>query len=92
MSESGHRAATLQTSEDRPKSRSLKPLRALWPYLKRYKGTLVLALCALLIASGAMLILPIAYRDVIDKGMAVSDRATNDMYFAAFIATQPIAP
>ena len=45
---------------DRPKSRSLKPLRALWPYLRRYRGTLVLALGALLIASAAMLVLPIA--------------------------------
>lgn len=90
MSESGHRAAALQTSEDRPKSRSLKPLRALWPYLKRYKGTLVLALCALLIASGAMLVLPIAFRDVIDKGMAVNDRATIDLYFAAFIGAAAV--
>jgi hypothetical protein len=24
---------------DRPKSRSLKPLRALWPYLRHYKKT-----------------------------------------------------
>ena len=90
MSESGHRAAALQTSEDRPKSRSLQPLRALWPYLKRYKGTLVLALCALLIASGAMLVLPIAFRDVIDKGMAVNDRATIDLYFAAFIGAAAV--
>ena len=90
MSESGHRAAALQTHEDRPKSRSLKPLQALWPYLKRYKGTLVLALCALLIASGAMLVLPLAFRDVIDKGMAVNDRATIDLYFAAFIGAAAV--
>ena len=29
---------------DRPKARSLKPLRALWPYLRVYRKTLVLAL------------------------------------------------
>jgi ATP-binding cassette subfamily B protein len=71
---------------DRPKSRSLKPLRALWPYLRHYKRTLLLALGALLIASGAMLVLPIAFRGVIDQGMAVQNSATIDLYFAAFLA------
>lgn len=71
---------------DRPKARSLKPLRALWPYLRSYKKTLALAMGALLIASGAMLVLPIAFRDVIDQGMAVQDRATIDLYFVAFLA------
>src|SRR5690606_31548917 len=73
-------------SMDRPKSRSLKPLRALWPYVRSYKGTLALALGALLIASGAMLVLPIAFRGVIDQGMVVQDRKTLDLYFAAFLA------
>lgn len=72
-------------TSDRPKARSLKPLRALWPYLRKYKGTLALALVALLIASGAMLVLPLAFRDVIDQGMVVQDRATLDLYFAAFL-------
>jgi len=75
---------------ERPKSRSLKPLRALWPYLRLYKGTLLLALAALLIASGAMLVLPIAFKDVIDKGMAVQDRATIDLYFVAFLAAAAV--
>jgi len=75
---------------DRPKSRSLKPLRSLWPYLREYKSTLLLALAALLIASGAMLVLPIAFKDVIDKGMAVQDRATIDLYFVAFLAAAAV--
>ncbi len=70
---------------DRPKARSLKPLRSLWPFLRAYKKTLVLAAGALLIASSAMLVLPIAFRDVIDQGMVVQDRATLDRYFAAFL-------
>jgi ATP-binding cassette subfamily B protein len=76
--------------QDRPKSRSLKPLRWLWPYLKPYRRTLVLAIVALLIASGAMLVLPLAFRDVIDKGMAVNDRETIDLYFAAFLAAAAV--
>jgi ATP-binding cassette, subfamily B, bacterial len=79
-----------ENTQDRPKSRSLKPLRSLWPYLKPYKRTLVFAIIALLVASGAMLVLPLAFRDVIDKGMAVSDRATIDLYFAAFIGAAAI--
>ncbi|HWK73963.1 MAG TPA: ABC transporter transmembrane domain-containing protein [Povalibacter sp.] len=71
---------------DRPKSRSLKPLRSLWPYLRHYRKTLVLALFALLIASSAMLVLPMAFRNVIDQGMVVQDAATLDLYFVAFLA------
>jgi ATP-binding cassette subfamily B protein len=74
------------STADRPKARSVKPLRALWPYLRPYRKTLVMAVIALVIASGAMLVLPLAFRDVIDKGMAVRDRATIDLYFAAFLA------
>jgi len=71
---------------ERPKGRSLKPLRSLWPYLRQYKGVLLAGLLALLFASGAMLVLPLAFRDVIDRGMAVQDRDTIDKYFAIFLA------
>ncbi|MET0988704.1 MAG: ABC transporter transmembrane domain-containing protein, partial [Steroidobacteraceae bacterium] len=70
---------------DRPKARSIKPLRALMPYLRAYRGTLALALTALVIASAAMLALPLALRDVIDAGMITRDRATIDRYFVAFL-------
>ncbi|HEX2494941.1 MAG TPA: ABC transporter transmembrane domain-containing protein [Steroidobacter sp.] len=76
--------------QDRVKSRSLEPLRALWPYLRVYKGTLALALGALLIASAAMLVLPIAFRNVIDQGMVVQDRSTIDLYFVAFLAAAAV--
>ena len=75
---------------DRPKSRSLKPLRALWPYLRVYKKTLALAVGALLVASAAMLVLPIAFKNVIDQGMAVQDRSTIDRYFVAFLAAAAV--
>lgn len=78
------------SSQDRPKARSLKPLRSLWPYLRPYTGRLVLAMLALLVASGAMLVIPIAFRDVIDKGMVVADRETIDTYFAAFLGAAAV--
>jgi ATP-binding cassette subfamily B protein len=57
----------------------------LWPYLRRYRLMLVLALGALLVASGAMLAIPIAFRDVIDRGMAGQDATTINTYFVAFL-------
>ena len=42
----------MESKDFRPKGRSLKPLRALGPFLWRYRGTLLLALIALLVASG----------------------------------------
>jgi len=74
------------TLPDRPKSRSLKPLRALLPYLQPYRGTLVLALIALLVASAAMLALPIAFRHLIDQGLSSRSADTIDRYFVAFMA------
>jgi ATP-binding cassette subfamily B protein len=71
---------------ERPKGRSLKPLRSLWPYLRRYRATLALAIVALLIASAAMLSIPIAFRDLIDRGMAAQDAETINTYFVAFLA------
>jgi ATP-binding cassette subfamily B protein len=71
---------------DRPKSRSLKPLRALLPFLRPYRGTLVLALLALLVAAAAMLALPVALRHLIDQGIASGSSETVDRYFIAFLA------
>ncbi|MEL7538540.1 MAG: ABC transporter transmembrane domain-containing protein [Pseudomonadota bacterium] len=68
----------------RPKGRSVRPLRALWPFLAPYKGRLVLAAAVLLIAAGAMLALPIAARFVIDEGFGASDTALVNRYFVGF--------
>jgi len=46
----------------------------------------MLALFALLMAAGGLLVLPMAFRDVIDKGMAVENRGTLNLYFLTLIA------
>jgi ATP-binding cassette subfamily B protein len=56
------------TSTDRPRSKSLRPLRTLWPFIKVYRYTLTAALAALLIAAAAMLAMPVALRFLIDNG------------------------
>ena len=66
---------------DRPKGESLGPLRALVPYVMPYKGTLYLAMAALLLASVAQLGLPVAIRFLIDGGMMADDVSTIDRYF-----------
>jgi ATP-binding cassette, subfamily B, bacterial len=66
---------------DRPKSRTLHPLRALVPFIRPYYGTLIIAMCALLISSGAVLLVPIAVRNVIDLGFSTADAEMVDQYF-----------
>ena len=63
---------------NRPKGSSIKPLRAIIPFIRPYLGTLFLAIGALLIASGAFLALPVAVRYVIDFGFSAEDAATAD--------------
>ncbi|MFZ9708636.1 MAG: ABC transporter transmembrane domain-containing protein [Steroidobacteraceae bacterium] len=70
---------------DRPKAKSLRPLAALWPFLRPYRGVLAAAIVALLLASGAMLGLPIALKGLIDKGMAAGSADTINGYFIAFL-------
>lgn len=66
---------------DRPKGRNLRPLWALIPFIRPYLGTLFLAMGALLVASGAFLLTPIAVRYVIDFGFTSEDAASVDRYF-----------
>jgi ATP-binding cassette subfamily B protein len=66
---------------DRPKGSSLQPLRALLPYIRPYKSTLVMAMGALLLASAAQLALPVAIRFLIDRGLMAEDPSNIDRYF-----------
>ena len=66
---------------DRPKGSSLRPLRALVPYVRPYLGTLYLAIAALLLASAAQLTLPVAIRYLVDAGLLAENAASIDKYF-----------
>ena len=70
----------------RPKSRNLKPLLRLTPFLSKYRGRMVLALLALLAAAGATLVVPLAVRRVIDNGFSASNAALVDKYFLGMMA------
>jgi ATP-binding cassette, subfamily B, bacterial len=75
----------LQNPDHRPKGKSLKPLRALVPFIRPYVGRLALAAVALLVAAGAMLSLPQALKNVIDKGFSAENAAAIDEYFVLLL-------
>jgi len=66
---------------DAPRSRSLRPLMGLRPYVVKHPGVLVLGALALLISALAMLTLPLAVRRMIDFGFSGHDGAFIDRYF-----------
>jgi ATP-binding cassette subfamily B protein len=67
-------------------TRSLKPLVRLTPYLRRYRHQITLALLALIIASVATLLVPIAVRRIIDHGFTTANATLVNQYFSVMIA------
>lgn len=55
------------------------------PYAMAYKGRILAALAALIVASAATLVMPLAVRRVIDFGFSDEGRAVIDIYFAGLI-------
>ena len=76
----------MNTLADRPRAKSLSPLRALLPFLRPYRGVLAAAMAALIFASAAMLALPVALRQLIDHGIAAKNPGTINLYFIGFLA------
>jgi len=66
---------------ERRRRRSLRPLRALRPFLARYRMTGVAALLALLVAAAALLILPIQLRNLTDHGLKANSAGLINRYF-----------
>jgi ATP-binding cassette subfamily B protein len=82
--------ALMSANAERPRAKSLNPLRALIPFLRPYKGMLLAALSALLVASVAMLALPLALRQLIDHVVAAKDASTLNRYLIGFLAASVI--
>jgi ATP-binding cassette subfamily B protein len=70
----------------RPRAKSLHPLRALIPFLRPYRPALIAAIGALLVASAAMLALPVALRQLIDHGISAGNASAINRYFFGFLA------
>ena len=63
----------------------LRPLKLLLPYVAHYRGRAVAALVALLIASIATLVVPIAVRRMIDFGFTTDHVGLIDQYFGVML-------
>jgi len=79
-----------KNSTERPKGSSLKPLKSLVPFILAYRSTLFAALVSLLVASTALLALPVAMRYLIDNGFAANDVGTINRYFGWFFAAAAV--
>src|SRR3954447_11375091 len=79
--------STAGADEKRDRSaRRLRPLVSLLPYVARYRGRVVAALVALIVAALATLAVPLAVRRIIDVGFSDADTSLIDNYFAVMIA------
>ena len=69
----------------KPASVSLNALRPLLPYALKHRGRIAGAFVALLVASGATLVVPIAVRLMIDRGFSGDHAGLIHAYFVALI-------
>ena len=80
---------TIEDADDdatqRPRAKSLRPLRRLVPFLMRYRFMVVMALAALILATIATLSFPIAARRLIDFGFSKDSAEFVHRYFLALI-------
>jgi ATP-binding cassette, subfamily B, bacterial len=82
--------ALMSNDADRPRAKNLNPLRTLLPFIKPYRGMLAAALVALLVASVAMLALPVALREVIDRVVAARDSGALNRCLIGFLVASVI--
>ena len=75
-----------------PSTPRISPLFALLPFLRPYAGRWALAFLALVTSAAATLVLPVAFKYLIDRGFAGGDRAHIDRYFfALFVVSLVLA-
>ena len=72
-------------SSQRAKSRSLKPLRRLMPFLFKYRMQMLIAGVFLILAAASTLVVPVAVRRVIDNGFSGENAAFVDQYFSVML-------
>jgi len=62
-----------------PIPRRLSPLKGLWPFLRPYRARIVLAFILLCVGSATILLVPLAFRDLIDFGFGAKEQATGGL-------------
>jgi ATP-binding cassette subfamily B protein len=67
-----------QSTQTEP-SRRISSLRDLWPFLRPYRGRIVLAFVLLCLGSATILLVPLAFRDLIDFGFGHKQSAGDGL-------------
>ncbi len=57
----------------------LSPLKGLWPFLRPYRARVALAFVLLCVGSATILLVPLAFRDLIDFGFGDRERASGGL-------------
>jgi ATP-binding cassette subfamily B protein len=74
-------ASIQREAQGRSRSKNLKILRRLVPFMAPYKGMLALATVFLLVSASASLAIPAAVREMIDHGFSQENAGLIDRYF-----------
>jgi ATP-binding cassette subfamily B protein len=80
-----HKGLNAEAASKRARSNDLRPLTRLIPYLMKRPGDLAAAALFLLLAAGATLALPLAARDLVDKGIAVATPESINRWFGMLV-------
>ena len=86
MAAGGRGRSAAAPSAKSARSRSIKPLVGLIPFVMRYRGRVVAAVVALVVAALATLAVPIAVRRMIDNGFDAHRAGLIDEYFGVMLA------
>ena len=62
-----------------PNPRRLSPLKGLWPFLRPYRARVALAFVLLCLGSAAILLVPLAFRDLIDFGFGEREQPAGGL-------------
>ena len=92
MAQSGEEYAEqlAYVASGRARGRSLRPLRQLLPFLYPYRWRIIFAAAALIVSSGATLVVPAAVRQLIDHVYKPAELAHIARYFLAFLAAAAV--
>jgi len=80
------RKVTATPTDTPPPKAPLSALKGLLPFVIPYRGRVLAALAALVLASGATLAIPLAIRRMVDFGFKADQRGLVDAYFLVMIA------
>jgi ATP-binding cassette subfamily B protein len=77
---------TARIAAGRPKSRSLAPLKGVLPFLRPYRGRILVAALALLASSSATLVLPLFLRGLINaQGLSETEAHALTGFYGEFV-------